>query len=123
MKYHEFLQAVEQATGVDDRQEAERTAVIVLQALCDRLTGEEANDLLSQLPEPLKHAVAVSPGPAKMNANEFVARIARELQISPDEARARVRGVFAVIQRAVTPGEFHDVVVQLPSGYAELVFA
>jgi uncharacterized protein (DUF2267 family) len=123
MKYHEFLQAVEQETGIDDREEAERTAVTVLQALCDRLTGEEANDLLSQLPEPLKHEVAVSPSPAKIDANQFVSRTAHELEISPDEARARVRGVFAVIQRAVTPGEFHDVLVQLPSGYAELVFA
>jgi uncharacterized protein (DUF2267 family) len=123
MKYDEFLKAIEQETGIEDRQEAERTAVTVLQALCDRLTGEEANDLLSQLPEPLKHAVAVSPSPVKMTVSEFVERIARDLQITADEARDRARAVFAVIQRAVTPGEFHDVVVQLPSGYAELVFA
>jgi uncharacterized protein (DUF2267 family) len=32
-----------------------------------------------------------------------------------------VRAVFDVLQEAVTPGEFHDVLVQLPSGFAELV--
>ena len=103
------------------REQAERTAVAVLQALADRLTGDEADDLLAQLPEPLKRSVAVTPQPEQMTANAFVERVADELGLSPEEARERVRGVLDTIREAVTPGEFHDVLVQLPSGCAELL--
>jgi len=52
MKYEEFLQVVEERRELE-HEEAERTAVTVLQALCDPLTGDEAFDLLAQLPAPL----------------------------------------------------------------------
>ena len=35
--------------------------ITVLQELCDRLTGDEAYDLLAQLPARLKTAVIVAP--------------------------------------------------------------
>jgi uncharacterized protein (DUF2267 family) len=37
------------------------------------------------------------------------------------EAKERVRAVFATIRRAVSWGEFEDVVVQLEPGYADLL--
>lgn len=40
MKDDEFVQAVAERTGTD-RDEAWRTSVAVLQALCDRLTADE----------------------------------------------------------------------------------
>jgi uncharacterized protein (DUF2267 family) len=50
-----------------------------------------------------------------------VERVARELEVSPEEAHRRVRGVFAVLREAVTPGEFEDVLSQLDREYAELI--
>jgi uncharacterized protein (DUF2267 family) len=124
MKYEEFLREVKERTGITDRAEAKRTVVTVLQALCDRLTADEAEDLLAQLPEPLKQAVTVTgEAPVKMTAREFVGRVAEELQVPPEDAQQRIRAVFAVLRAAVTPGEFHDVLVQLPSGYFELLTA
>jgi uncharacterized protein (DUF2267 family) len=35
----------------------------------------------------------------------------------------RIRAVFSVLKEAVTPGELHDVIVQLPSGYFEILAA
>ena len=121
MKYDKLLKEVRVRAQIDDRDEAERTVLFVLQALCDRLTGEEADDLLAQLPAPLKDAIHVTETATRWSANEFVELIAGELGISTDEARKRIRAVFEVLAEAVTPGEFHDVLSQLPSGFLELL--
>jgi uncharacterized protein (DUF2267 family) len=121
MKHDEFLKRVQQRAGMSDRSEAERTSVAVLQNLCDRLTGDEADDLLAQLPYQLKTAVIVSPSAQQMSADEFVARVADDLELSPDEARDRIRAVFGTLREAVTPGEFDDVLAQLDPAYADLL--
>jgi uncharacterized protein (DUF2267 family) len=121
MKYDKLIREVRERAGIADRAEAEQTTNVVVQALADRLTGEEAKDLLSQLPEPLKETVLVTDQVVPMTVSEFVDTVTDELEVSPEEAERRIRAVFDVLQEAITPGEFHDVMVQLPSGYAELV--
>jgi uncharacterized protein (DUF2267 family) len=95
--------------------------VTVLQYLCDRLTGDEANDLFAQLPYGLKTAVIVSSSAQPFTADEFVSRVAGELDVSPEEAENRIRAVFATIREAVSPGEFDDVLMQLDPEYADLI--
>jgi uncharacterized protein (DUF2267 family) len=121
MRYDEFIKAVEEHTGVADREEAERAALSVLQTLADRLTGGEADDLLAQIPEPLKSTIAVTEEADPIRYDEFVQRVALELELPDDEARERVRGVFDVLREAVTPGELDDVFAQLDRTYAELM--
>lgn len=121
MKHDVFIDRVAEHAGLTDRSAAERAGLVVLQHLCDRLTGDEANDLLSQLPYELKTGVVVSPGAQPIAADEFVARISGELRISDEEARTRVRAVFAALRAAVTPGEFEDVLAQLDPEYADLL--
>jgi uncharacterized protein (DUF2267 family) len=121
MNYDEFVKEVRDRAGLESREEAERTATVVLQALSDRLIGGEADDLLAQLPAPLKERITVTDEAVKMDAEEFVARIAGDLGVPQGEARDRIQAVFDVLQEAVTPGEFDDVLAQLPRDYAELV--
>jgi uncharacterized protein (DUF2267 family) len=121
MQYDQFLEAVEVRTGIADRAEAQRTALAVLEALCDRLTGDEADDLLAQLPSYLKRHVTVTRAPMPLTPDALVDRIARELGVSREEARDRVRAVFATIREAVSLGEFRDVLEQLDPGYADLL--
>jgi uncharacterized protein (DUF2267 family) len=94
---------------------------VVLQELCDRLTGDEAHDLLAQLPARLKTRMIVSPAAQRISADEFVERVAAELELTPDEAKRRVRAVFATLRRAVSLGEFDDVLAQLDPEYADLL--
>lgn len=121
MKYDQFLHAVEEGTGVGSREEAERTAVAVLQALRDRLTWDEAHDLLAQLPAKLKTAVIVSPSAIPRTRDEFLELVAADLGAPLERAGDRVRAVFATIREAVTPGEFRDVLEQLDPEYADLL--
>ncbi|MGZ4415469.1 MAG: DUF2267 domain-containing protein [Gaiellaceae bacterium] len=121
MKFEAFIRKVGERAGIRDRFEAERTAVVVLQALCDRLTGKEARDLLAQLPAMFRELVVVSPSPLPITADAFVERVGDELKVTPDEARRRIRAVFAALREAVTRGEFEDVLEQVDPEYADLL--
>jgi uncharacterized protein (DUF2267 family) len=121
VKFEEFVRKVAERADVSDRFEAEKTAVVVLQALCDRLTGKEADDLLAQLPAMFKELVIASPSPLPISADEFVTRVAAELEIAPGEARMRIRAVFATLREALTRGEYEDVLEQLDPEYADLL--
>jgi uncharacterized protein (DUF2267 family) len=121
MQFGEFIRKVGERAAVLDYFESEKTAAVVLQALCDRLTGKEASDLLSQLPRMFRELVVVSPSPLPLSAEQFVGRVADELGTTPDEARIRIRAVFGTLREAVTPGEWQDVLEQLDPEYADLV--
>jgi uncharacterized protein (DUF2267 family) len=121
MKYIEIVQTLQERAGIEDRHEAERTLETVLRALSDRLTGDEADDLLAQLPSQLQETIPVTRAAMPMTPEEFVQRVSRELKVSEDEARSRVRAVFAVLRQAVTRGEFEDVMAQLDPEYADLI--
>lgn len=121
MKFGDFIRRVGERADIGDRFEAEKTSAIVLQALCDRLSGKEANDLLAQLPAMFKELVVVSPSAQPIPLEEFVRRVADELQVEPDEARKRIRAVFATLREAVTWGELRDVVEELDPEYVDLL--
>jgi uncharacterized protein (DUF2267 family) len=59
----------------------------------------------------------------RMSADQFTELLADDLQISAEQARTRARAVLETIREAVTPGEFHDILVQLPSGFYEHIVA
>jgi uncharacterized protein (DUF2267 family) len=121
VQFRELIRKVGERAGISDRFEAERTTFVVLQALSDRLSGKEANDLLAQLPSLLREEIVVSPAPQPMSLDEFVGRVAEELDVTPEEARTRVRAVFATLREAVTVGELRDVMQELDPEYAALL--
>jgi uncharacterized protein (DUF2267 family) len=121
MKYDQVVELVQERAGISDRPEAEGTVIEVLQELCDRLSGKEARDLLSQLPGELQRAVIVSPSPIPIDHDMFVENIARELGVSRDEARTRIRAVVSTLREAVSWGEFQDVLEELDPEYADFV--
>jgi uncharacterized protein (DUF2267 family) len=121
MKYDQMVKVVEERAGIGDRAEAERTLRVVVQALADRLLGGEADDLLAQLPEPLKSEIRITDEADPMNPQEFVERVARDLGLPEEEARDRVRAVFGTLHEAVTEGEWEEVVGQLDKQYAALI--
>jgi uncharacterized protein (DUF2267 family) len=121
MKYDDFLDRVEQRAEIADGSEAERTVVVVLQELLDRISAKEGHDLLAQLPYQLKTSVAVTIAQVPLSRDEFVARVGTELQVSEDEARKRIRAVFGTLREAVSWGELEDVLLELDPDYADLL--
>jgi uncharacterized protein (DUF2267 family) len=121
VKFADFIRSVGERADIGDRFEAEKTSAVVLQALCDRLSGKEANDLLAQLPAMFKELVVVSPSAQPIPFEEFVQRVADELQVERDEARKRIQAVFATLRQAVTWGELRDVLEELDPEYVDLL--
>lgn len=65
MSHDEFVQAVMAETGSVDREQAAGTALVILQAVCDRITADDAHDLLAQLPAAIREQISTSAAAAR----------------------------------------------------------
>jgi uncharacterized protein (DUF2267 family) len=121
VEYDDIVDQVQERTELESRVEAERSFLVVLQLLCDRLSGDESWDLLAQLPAKAKKSVLITAVPVRVTREELVARAARQLAVPIEEARERVRAVFATLREAVTGGELDDVIRELGGEWADLL--
>jgi uncharacterized protein (DUF2267 family) len=120
-----FWRRVAQRAGLD-RERAEWATDAVLEALADRISGGEVDDLEEQVPRelhpPLERGKAQSHGAARRLAlDEFVRGIAEREGVTPGEAFEHARAVFATLRETLTDKEFSDFVAQLPADYAALL--
>jgi uncharacterized protein (DUF2267 family) len=101
---------------------ARRATEAVLEALADRISGGEVDDLEQELPPelrpPLERGKAQSHDAARpLSLGEFLREIGELEGATPDDARKHARAVFATLREAISDKEFGDVVSQLPSDY------
>ncbi|MCW2685998.1 MAG: hypothetical protein JWR37_888 [Mycobacterium sp.] len=120
MQYEEFIDRVAESAGVS-RNEAEALTRATLATLAERITGGEARDLAAQLPIPLQNPLLGAEEPAEaFTFEEFVRRTAERAGADPVVAEIAVDAVMATLREAVTPGEFDDVLSQLPEDFKRL---
>jgi uncharacterized protein (DUF2267 family) len=125
MTAEEFVDRVGRRAGLD-RDAARRAAEAVLEALADRITGGQVDDLAAQLPEalhpPLQRGTEQSNAAARpLSLDEFVGGIAEREGVPPAQAFEHARAVFATLREAVSEKEFSDTVAQLPDDYRALL--
>ncbi|HEY4603381.1 MAG TPA: DUF2267 domain-containing protein [Blastococcus sp.] len=121
MDYETFTRTAAERAGlpVDT---VERVEHATLRTLADRISGGEAQDLASQLPSRLQADLRPAREEAEaFGVDEFVRRVAQRSDVDPEEARTGAAAVLTTVREAVTPGEFDDVLSQLPQEYRELV--
>jgi uncharacterized protein (DUF2267 family) len=120
MKYEEFIGHVAQNAELSEEDAATLTRA-TLATLGERITAGEAQDLAAQLPAPLKTALTSAHENAEaFSLDEFLERIAERAGTDIGVAEVAVDAVFATLRDAVTPGEFDDVLSQLPSDFHRL---
>jgi uncharacterized protein (DUF2267 family) len=125
MKDQEFMDKVRERTGLDEDQ-ADKAVRATLNTLAQRLAGGEPKDLASQLPGELKEAMLLTTGRGMgepLSVEQFVETVADREGCPPDAAQGHVRAVMETLREAVTEGEYHDLVAQLPQDYRPLVGA
>lgn len=121
MKQHEFLANVRDRGSYSDQVEAERVSRIVLGLLGERLAGNEAQHVAAQLPEGLQDAVtAHAEKQVSYGAEEFLRRVAAELDTTEETAKWDASAVLTTVGEAVTGGQLNQVLTQLPPAYAVL---
>ena len=117
MDGEEFEKAVSARAGMP-RDKARVLIQATLQTLAERLTGGEADDLAAQLPKQMKEWLAMT-GPAEsFGLDEFIQRVSKRANVTPEEGRRIAEAVFTTLREAVTGGEFRDVMPQLPREFS-----
>ena len=123
MEYDEFIDRVVERAAVS-RQHAAMLTQATLQVLADRISGGQAADLETQLPENLARPLRKSPQkPAdKYGFDEFVQKVRDLAPEVPGEAVVPgIRAVMLTLRDAVAEKEFRDTVAQLPHEFRELL--
>lgn len=122
MKYDEFIKNVQAVAQLDTRADAERATQATLETIKERIVGDEAKDLASQLPAQLAQYLHGREGQVgdHFKLEEFIRRVSEKEGLEPSVAFIHARAVFSVLQDAVTPGEFADVRHNFSDDYDEI---
>lgn len=122
MKYDEFVKKVQNVAQVNSREEAEQAIRATLETIKERIVGDEAKDLASQLPKELGQYLHGREGENGQffHIEEFLKRVSEKENVELNIAKAHAQAVFSVLQAAVSPGEFADVRANFSDDYAEL---
>jgi uncharacterized protein (DUF2267 family) len=117
-----LVHLVQSTTGLPSRERAETALEIVLAAVIRRITPQEAEDLIAQLPSKLQERLLDVPrGPDRDIDLESVAcALAERLDLGTDDAIRVARAVGAALEQVISEGEIEDVRSQLPSEMREL---
>lgn len=119
---HRLLRAVERASGISDHALAGRALGIVLGAVCRRLTSDEAQHFIAQLPSKLHpDLLDCLDGPDKrITAQTIENELRRDLGIGAAAAGDLLEAVCAAIADSISAGEIDAVRSQLPSAMKAL---
>ncbi|MEU8262190.1 DUF2267 domain-containing protein [Micromonospora sp. NPDC048999] len=120
MRFPRFVETVARRAELPTGQAA-MISRAVLQTLAERVTAGEADELAAQLPDELGGYLAPAEGGAPGGMVAFLRRVAELTGVDPAVAEVGTLAVLATLREAVTVGEFHDLVAQLPKGFDVLV--
>jgi uncharacterized protein (DUF2267 family) len=120
-----LLNKVRVEAGLETSDEARTAMDVVLASLMRRLTENEAEHVIAQLPSLLQPPLRRQPaGPDKsVTRSAIESELARRLELSADRAAQVLAAVAATVAQVVSPGQMADVRGQLPPELAALFAA
>ncbi|MGB3788922.1 MAG: DUF2267 domain-containing protein [Phormidesmis sp.] len=125
MQYSEIIKQVQTAAQIDDKEKAQKAIQATLETLKERIIGDEASNLAAQLPEEIGQHLRGREGKngQYFSLQEFYERVGKVEGVDSTAAAAHVKGVFSVLNSAVSAGEFDNIKNDLPDDYRELFAA
>lgn len=122
MKYDQFIKHVQTQAQLNSREEAQRVTSAVLEAIKERIVGDEAKDLAAQLPKELGEFLRGREGEngQHFGLEEFIKLVSEKESVEANIAKTHIKAVFAVLQNAVSPGEYKDFHANFSPDYEEL---
>ena len=123
MKYDEFITKVGGRADVSLRA-ADALTAATLQTLAERISGGEAAQLATYLPDELEpHLTGAEELAQSFDSQEFVRRVAERAGTDADRAETGIRAVFATLREETPREQLRDVLTQLSKDYSSLVGA
>jgi uncharacterized protein (DUF2267 family) len=120
MQYDELIALVVERTGLFDGEAVDLTRA-TLATLAERISGDEVRELAAQLPSPLHDALLPTAEEAEaFSFEEFINRVAERTRSKSIVSETAVEAVMATLRDAVTPGEFDDILSELPKDFHRL---
>ncbi len=120
MDYEEFLTIVSTAAAID-RESAERATSATLQTLAQRLTRGVARDLVAELPPELGSHLYTDGHPDPYDVEEFIRRIAKQIDADEDTAASQAAVVLDALRRAISVKAYHELTSLLPHTFSVLL--
>jgi uncharacterized protein (DUF2267 family) len=122
MQYDEFIDQVQETAGFTTRDESERVTQAVLETLGERVDRKVWNGVAAQLPDALKEYLrARVERTDRYSLEEFYNRVGARAGLKYKEASERTQQVFSVLRRAISEGEWKNLMMSLPhEEYGEL---
>ena len=120
MNHTEFIQSVAARPKMSPGQ-AEPITRATLETLAERISGGQARDLASQLPEELRGYVRKPmEDPEPFGLAEFVERVQSRAAVDLQTATDGARAVLDTLRESVSAKEYGDVIDQLPEEFWQL---
>lgn len=120
MQYDQLIALVAERAGLFKGDAIDLTRA-TLATLADRIGGGAVRDLAAQLPGPLQDALLPTTEEAEaFSFEEFINRVAERTRRKSIVSESAVAAVMATLRDAVTPGEFDDILSQLPKDFHRL---
>lgn len=121
MQFDDFIRRVQEQTGLDAPEDAEKITRAVLETLGERLDRKVRNGVVAPLPNELKDYVLTrAENTAQYPVEEFYNRVGARADLTYQDARERTRQALSVLQEAIPEGETRQILESLPGGYEEL---
>lgn len=118
-----LLDHVANCAGLTTRAKAEEALLAVTEMLVQRITPEQANAFLSQLPRRIaEHLESLTLGPdTSIGAEALLAQVSRALEVPEERAVEITQAVFEALEGAVTGSLLSHVFHQLPHDIKKLL--
>jgi CBS domain-containing protein/uncharacterized protein (DUF2267 family) len=119
--YNRLVGAVASGAGLD-RDRAERALLLAVCMLCRRLTAQEAQHLIAQLPSRLQPRMEQClDGPDRsVTTSAIETELGRALAVDSDKATTTLQAVCRALADTVSKGQIDEVRGQLPEGMKQL---
>jgi uncharacterized protein (DUF2267 family) len=125
MTYDEFVGQVQHRAKLSSTEDAVRAIRCTLQTLGQRLAGDEADNLASQLPREIGIFLTQNSSEegVRLSLDQFFQTVCDCEGAELPDSVYHARVVIEVLTEAVTIGELEDAIAQLPPEFNELFAA
>jgi uncharacterized protein (DUF2267 family) len=120
MDYEQFVSHLERIAELDP-DTAVRAARVTLETLAERLSREEARDLVQELPPELGPMLFTDSPADRFDVDEFLRRVSEREHVDTAVAERHSAAVFIVLARAISAERLAHVMAQLPKDFTPLL--